>query len=289
VLADAPSATFVTSADLVPVLPPDGVPVSFLVDYDGTIAIEDVGDVLIGRHVADQEEVGRIFRAQEEGLLGSRDVTRWDMGVLPGDAELLRREAAQVPQDEGFPAFVQAARAVGALVEVVSDGLGFYVASNLARLDPSLASLPVATNANLVRGPDGVSFPYGHATCLVCGTCKRERVQLHGVGGRVVVFIGDGASDRYAAHHADIVFAKSTLLAWGRATRRSFLPWTEFAEITEWLAGALLDGRLPTSSGDLARWRAANGTPDAGFICGPERWGDGRRVPDPSIHDPIAT
>ncbi len=278
-----------TWADLVPELPSEGVPVSFLVDYDGTVAIDDVGDVLVGRHVADQEEVRRIFRAQEEGLLGSRDVTRWDMDVLPRDAELLRREAAQVPQDEGFPAFVRAARAAGALVEVVSDGLGFYVASNLTRLHPSLASLPVATNANLVNGPEGVSFPYGHATCRVCGTCKRERVRLHGVGGRVVVFIGDGASDRYAAHHADLVFAKSTLLTWGRATGRAFLPWVEFTEIGEWFAGALLDGRLPASTGDLARWRAEHGSRMPGFICGPERWGDGRRTPDPSIHDPIDT
>ncbi len=276
-----------TRADLAPTLLTQGMPVSFLVDYDGTIATEDVSDVLVDRYVADQDEVRRVFRAQEEGLLGSRAVTRWDMDVLPRNAELLRREAAQVPQDEGFPAFVHAARAAGALVEVVSDGLGFYVAPNLARLDPSLASLPVATNENLVSGPAGVSFPYGHPACLVCGTCKRERVRLHGAGGRVVVFIGDGASDRYAAHHADLVFAKDSLLAWGRATGRAFLPWVTFAQIQEWFAGAQLDGRLPTSTGDLARWRLEHGNPTAGFICGPERWEVGRRVPDPSIHDPV--
>jgi len=28
----------------------------------------------------------------------------------------------------------------------------------------------VATNANLVSGPEGVSFPYGHPSCRVCGT-----------------------------------------------------------------------------------------------------------------------
>ena len=61
---------------------------------------------------------------------------KWDMDVLPRDAELLRREAAAMPQDEHFPSFVAAARARGARIEIVSDGLGFYVRSNLASLGP---------------------------------------------------------------------------------------------------------------------------------------------------------
>ena len=62
---------------------------------------------------------------------------KWDMDVLPRDADLLRREAAQMPQDEAFPEFVAAVVARGALVEVVSDGLGFYIESNLAALGVS--------------------------------------------------------------------------------------------------------------------------------------------------------
>ena len=109
------------------------------------------------------------------------------MDVLPRDAELLRGEAAAMPQDTTFPAFVRAVRERGALVEVVSDGLGFYVRSNLAAL--GLSDVPVATNENTVAdGGAGMSFPYSHPECFVCGTCKRERVRLHhecGSGGRV--------------------------------------------------------------------------------------------------------
>ncbi len=48
---------------------------------------------------------------------------RWDMDVLPRDADLLRRDALSMPQDETFPAFVAQVRAQGAVVEIVSDGL----------------------------------------------------------------------------------------------------------------------------------------------------------------------
>ena len=277
-----------TRAPDVPRLPSAGAPISILVDYDGTVSRHDVGDLLLERHVADTALVRTMDRAYDDGLLGSRDLIRWDMEVLPGDAALLRAEAAAIPQDGTFPAFVRSARAAGAIVEIVSDGLGFYVASNLARLDPALADLPVATNANRVDGPDGVSFPYGHPACRVCGTCKRERVRLHGAGGRAVVFVGDGTSDRYAAHHADVVFAKDALLAWGRATGRHFLAWDRFSEIEAWFAAALHDGRLPATHADLPAWRATHRPEVPGFICGPEAWGEGRTVPGPTLHDPAS-
>jgi len=276
-----------THAPHVPSLPSAGAPVSVLVDYDGTVSRRDVGDFLLERHVADQALVRNMDRAFADGLVGSRDLIRWDMEVLPRGAELLRSEAELVLQDETFPAFVRAVQATGALVEIVSDGLGFYVASNLERLDPELADLPVATNANEVDGPGGLSFPYGHPACLVCGTCKRERVRLHGAGGRAVVFVGDGTSDRYAAHHADVVFAKNTLLDWGQATGRHFIAWERFGEIAAWFEEALRDGRLPSTHADLLAWRATHRPEVPGFVCGPEVWGDGRRLPEPTLNDPL--
>ena len=270
-----------TRAPHVPSLPSAGAPVSVLVDYDGTVSRQDVGDLLLERHVADQTLVRKMDRAYEDGLIGSRGLTRWDMEVLPRDAVLLRREAAGIPQDETFPSFVRSVRATGALVEIVSDGLGFYVASNLERLDPALADLPVATNANRVDGAEGVSFPYGHPACRVCGTCKRERVRAHEAGGHVVVFVGNGTSDRYAAHHADVVFAKDALLAWGRATGRHFAAWERFSEIEAWFGEALRDGRLPATHADLRAWRATHQPEVRGFICGPEAWGERRTVPGP--------
>jgi 2-hydroxy-3-keto-5-methylthiopentenyl-1-phosphate phosphatase len=210
------------------------------------------------------------------------------MKVLPNDPELLRSVAASIPQDETFPAFAAAVRAAGAALEVVSDGLGFYIAPKLARLDPRLSDVPIATNENRLDGPDGVSFPYGHPDCFVCGTCKRERVRAHEAGGRVVVFVGDGRSDRYAAHHADIVWAKDALLEWGRATGREFLAWDRFADIEAWFRTALADGRLPSTLADLPAWRATHRPLRPDFICGPEAWGPGRTVPDP-LHLPAAS
>jgi 2-hydroxy-3-keto-5-methylthiopentenyl-1-phosphate phosphatase len=250
--------------------PGDGAPLSILVDYDGTISLRDIGDELMALHFDDPAQAAARDAAFDAGTAGSRETMRWNMEVLPADRDLLLRTAAQVPQDPAFPAFVRTLRALGAVVEVVSDGLAFYIEANLAALDPQLADLPLAMNANRVDGPVGLTFPYSHPTCHVCGTCKRERVRVHRAAGRAVVMIGDGTSDRYAAHEADVTFAKGKLAAWCRVTGHAFVAWEGFAEVEAWVVAALGDGRLPASPADLAAWQAARPRPGEPPICGPE-------------------
>ncbi len=260
--------------------PTVGAPLSVLVDYDGTISLRDVGDELMARHFPDAALAAARDAEFDAGTAGSRELMRWNMEVLPRDAGLLRRTAAGVPHDPAFPAFVRAMRALDAAVEVVSDGLGFYVEANLAAQDRSLADVPVATNANRVDGPDGLTFPYAHPTCRVCGTCKRERVRVHRAAGRVVVMVGDGTTDRYAAHEADITFAKGKLLAWARATDHAHIPWDDFSDVAAWIHGALADGRLPAVASAVPAWRAARAIPGQPPICGPEL--DAVRAPRPA-------
>jgi 2-hydroxy-3-keto-5-methylthiopentenyl-1-phosphate phosphatase len=210
--------------------------------------------------------------------VGSRELMQWDMDVLPRDAELLRTEAAAMPQDGTFPDFVASVRERGALVEVVSDGLGFYVRSNLAAL--GLTDVPVATNDNTVADAGaGMSFPYSHPTCFVCGTCKRERVRLHHEAGRVVVFVGDGMSDRYAAAHADVTFATGALVRICMAEGWPFHEWRDFGDVRAQVDAMFADGRLPRSLAELPEWRATQAPPPRPFICGPEVWGPGRTTP----------
>jgi 2-hydroxy-3-keto-5-methylthiopentenyl-1-phosphate phosphatase len=54
-----------------------------LIDFDGTISLRDVGDALLSELVADQAAVREMDRLYHEGQKGSRELTAWDMEVLP--------------------------------------------------------------------------------------------------------------------------------------------------------------------------------------------------------------
>lgn len=258
-----------------PVLTPGGAPLSVLLDFDGTISLHDVGDVLLGDLVEDQAMVHEMDRRYLEQGLGSRELIAWDMEVLPRDPAVLLGAIDAIAVDETLRDLVATVTGVGGAIEIVSDGIGFHVERMLARI--GLAHLPVATNAtSLGAGGAGVSFPYGHPACFVCGTCKRERVRGHQAAGQVVVFVGDGPSDRYAAHHADVVFAKASLAAWCASHDIPFRPWERLSDVADWLASALASGRLPADAAAVEAWARRRRAPAPTFICGPEAWGVGR-------------
>lgn len=228
-----------------------------VVDYDGTIATVDVSDDIV-RRLASVESWVALESAYRRGDIGSRELLEAETRLLPADGALLQDLVAGQPHDPAFVPFVHFAQRHGVPIEVVSDGLGFFVAGAIAEL--GLTEIPVYS-ADLDFSPAGptIRFPNGHPACRVCGTCKRERILARQAAGMHVVYVGDGWSDQYAAAYADTVFAKGDLVDICRARDLPFRPWSTFEDIHEWLADAL-DAALP-------------GPRQRPFICGPEATG----------------
>ena len=220
--------------------------------------------------------------AYDAGLMGSRRLMILEMAMVDADPDALFATAAAQPHDAGFVPFARRAQAAGIPVEIVSDGFGFFIGPALEAL--GVGELPVVTARTTFSGRRAsIAFPNGHPTCLVCGTCKRQRVLAHRAAGRRVVFIGDGESDRYAAGYSDIVFAKRALVRICLEADWPFQRWTEFIEIQTWLQET------------LAAWRTEPSTlqpvppgapPPNGFFCGPEVWGEGLEDPPPGVWPP---
>ncbi len=252
----------------VPPLRPGDPPLAILVDYDGTVALTDVSDTVMAEHVPGiwEDEVA----AYDAGLAGSRRLMSFEMALVDVPAADLLATAAAQPHDAGFVPFVRRAQAANVPIEIVSDGFGFFIRPALEAL--GVGELPVVTALTTFEGRRAtIAFPNGHPTCLVCGTCKRNRVLAHQAAGRAVVFIGDGESDRYAAGYADVVWAKRSLVRICIEAGWSFARWTEFREIDAWLEGVL--AAWHTDPATLA------GPAAHPFFCGPEVWGEGRVDP----------
>ena len=255
----------------VPPLLPGNPPLAILVDYDGTIALTDVGDTIMKAFVA-PDVWEQLEAAYETGRLGSREIMAREIALLPLDPAPVIATADAQPHDSAFPGFVRRARAAGIPVEIVSDGFGFFIEPAMRRL--GLADdLAIVTSRTTFDGGARIEFPNGHPTCHVCGTCKRSRVLAHQAAGRAVVFIGDGESDRYAAGHADVVFAKRALVPICVTNGWPFQRWTEFTEIHAWLNATLDAWRRDPASAPLPR------PVTRPFFCGPEVWGPGRVDP----------
>ncbi|MEA2518837.1 MAG: 2-hydroxy-3-keto-5-methylthiopentenyl-phosphate phosphatase [Chloroflexota bacterium] len=238
-------------------------PLVVLIDFDGTIARSDVSDEVMYRF-ADRSAWAPLEAAYLRGEIGSRTLLTEQAALLHGDMTEVASIGDEEQLDPHFVPFVADMQARSVPIEVVSDGFGFFVRPALARL--GLADLPVfSARTTFEDDAARISFPDGHPTCRVCGTCKRDRILRHQAAGSFVVFVGDGFSDLYAAGHADRVYAKDHLAELCTGQGWPFRPWATFADIRAEIVELLTTG-VPAT-----RMRP--------FICGPEAWPAGTSEP----------
>lgn len=221
---------------------------SILVDFDGTACLHDVAEHLL---IEFGDPSWPLYDEMvDRGEMGLREAGDRQVALLDGTREeLLGFALRHCPLDPTFPPFVAWAETVGLPLTLVSDGFGFYVEPILRTA--GLGGLRVIANETVFDGgAPRLLRPYGHGTCIACGTCKMNAVlRAHERGP--VAFVGEGQSDRYGALYADVVFAKDALVDIARADGVPFLPWETFDDVRtaleslDALPGAVAPPRCP--------------------------------------------
>ena len=205
-------------------------------DFDGTISTVDVTDCLLEAY-ADPEWLA-IEAEWKSGDIGSWECLDRQLAVLRATQVEIEALADTISIDPHFKEFAEfCARSAIPLV-IVSDGLDGIITRILHR--HGLGHLPVYANSFLTFGANQhrLVSPYRNADCSSrAGTCKCE-VIADVVADRPdrVLFVGDGQSDFCAAARmADAVAAKSLLLAQLKATERSYVEFSTFADVQQLL------------------------------------------------------
>jgi 2-hydroxy-3-keto-5-methylthiopentenyl-1-phosphate phosphatase len=172
-----------------------------------------------------------VWRQSDEnfrrGVIDRRVCILDEWELVEGDEATLRAIAAEVALDPGVGPLVDALRAAGAELTVVSDGFGFYVEDAVRPF-----GLDVLTNT-VDFSTRRLEFPHEDrcCPCASCGTCKQAPIKDAQHRGKSTMLIGDGASDRKAALLADVVFAKDALATWCGAFGVDHLPFETLAEV----------------------------------------------------------
>lgn len=207
-----------------------------VLDFDGTIVYPHPGFWLVKQYVGDAWK--EIKNKYESGAIDRHQLLQECTRFLPPERDKLLQEILEncslVP---GFSELAAWCKTQRVEMCVCTDGFGFHAEEILER--NGLGHIPVACNKVEWSNPPRISLPYANPLCNSCGVCKRmimedmrERVDL-------VVFIGDGANDRFVAQHADFVLAKDELLdhcsQFGICTAK----WHDFFDIKKILEGCV--------------------------------------------------
>ncbi|MFQ5707012.1 MAG: MtnX-like HAD-IB family phosphatase [bacterium] len=193
-------------------------------DFDGTAARNDVGNLLF-RTFAD-ERCFDIVNAWKQGQISSQQCLVQECQITTVTRSELAQFAEQQQLDPYFEDFVHFCREKGIEVEILSDGLDFYIERILKK--HGLISL-VAYRSNHLEFVNHnqikPEFPYFDNSCGRCANCKGFHVREAKKSHQQVIYVGDGLSDRCGAREADLVFAKRDLLKY---CQQNAIPCFEF-------------------------------------------------------------
>lgn len=201
------------------------------VDFDGTITDVDTFDALVRAVAGDAA-----WEAIDGPLVAGRITLREALAQQAATVRLSRAETLTFMEtharvDPAFGPFVDAVRAHGGTIRVVSSGIAPVIHDALAR-----AGVEVDVIANDVDfAPAGWTMSFVDPSDN--GHDKAAHVRAARARGERTVYIGDGISDFEAALEAGQRFAKKgrALEAYCRARGVECEPFESFAEIERWL------------------------------------------------------
>src|SRR5438876_757124 len=168
--------------------------------------------------------------------IGTRESMAREFALLHAkQADLIRFVDDHVEMDDTFRDFAAFCQRRQIPLEIVSEGLDFYVRHLMRRWE---LRLPLRANhAVFEEGSVRIEYPWADATCTLCGTCKLLRLfQLRTEGYRIA-YVGDGHSDLCPALEADHVFAKAELAQLCDQEEIAYISFDRFADVQRNLVG----------------------------------------------------
>lgn len=201
------------------------------IDFDNTITRGDVLDGII-ETFSETAEWRTLEDSWIAGRIGTRQCLGGQMLGLRARWAELARHLDNVQLDPGFISLRDLLRSAGVELTIVSDNFDIFLAHVLQH--HGLADVPYRANHLELLGDRVVpSFPFSNPECPGCAHCKKIHFLPPNDDARAVVFIGDGRSDICPATHADIVFAKDSLLVHLQHVGLACRPYTDLTGVTE--------------------------------------------------------
>ncbi len=207
-----------------------------IVDFDGTISLEDTTDLLL------QEFADPSWQDVEaewlEGKIGSRECMMRQIDLVRATPDQMDKFISRIEIDWHFKSFIRMAQRHDLPITIASDGLDYIIHSVLRRA--GIAGLQVTANHLKHIGDDRwrLNSPYSSNAChSQSGTCKCAIAAQR--TNAMTLLIGDGRSDRCVAQDADFVFAKSGLIEFCEEKQLPFEAFKDFSQASTLLASLL--------------------------------------------------
>jgi 2,3-diketo-5-methylthio-1-phosphopentane phosphatase len=202
-------------------------------DFDGTVCLQDVGEQFF-LAFADEKAEQNIQRLLSDEIT----MQEWLTELCEAIPLIRQKEfmdfVDQFVIDPHFIEFVRFCKEQEISLMVLSDGLDAYIERVLS--NAGLKHIPFFANHAEFLNVHGreklaVTFPHTDAECNLCGNCKRNHMLNTSADDDIIVYVGDGYSDRCPVKYADVVFAKQQLIKHCQEQNITYFEFNHFGDV----------------------------------------------------------
>lgn len=211
--------------------------VKIFIDFDGTITRRDVGDAMF-ELFGGKSSTEAVQQYLQEKISAVECFRRECEACGEVDKPALDKFLDLQEIDSTFPEFIAFCNGQGFECRIVSDGMDYYIERILNH--NRLGNIPFFSNRLDLHSVDGSSkvrfapsFPFTDEVCDRCACCKRNHLLSLSADEDIIVYVGEGYSDRCPARHADVVFAKDDLQEYCRKENVSYHEYRSFSDVKQ--------------------------------------------------------
>lgn len=198
----------------------------FFIDFDGTVTTKDTVAAMVASFAGEGWQ--KLNQKWENKEISTEECARRTLELFDTDMAELGKLLNTIVIDDYFLEFLKLCENLEYKVYILSDGYDFNIKSILGRYK---IHIPYYCNKLLYSDHFDIECSYPNESCGKCGTCKTNLMRQLQESGCQSVYIGDGYSDTCPAGHADIVFAKSSLLKFCQQNGIKAIAFENFSDI----------------------------------------------------------
>ncbi|MDD5730362.1 MAG: MtnX-like HAD-IB family phosphatase [Candidatus Omnitrophica bacterium] len=206
-------------------------------DFDNTITTFDVLDDIIARFSINErwKELENDWIA---GKIGSKECLEGqlqEIRITKNDLSRYLRNKVKI--DRHFKRLLTFLRKNKIKPVIVSDDF-YWIINSILRNNGIKAIKIFCNNLKFKKDRLITSFPHVNKLCLKSANCKKMHLLNNCYGKKKIIFIGDGISDICPAVHADLAFAKGSLLKYLKANKKPHVAYADLGDVYKYLKGA---------------------------------------------------
>jgi len=213
--------------------------IRLFVDFDGTATEKDVGYHIFNTFLPDDfmkdnwhEKTLDLWR---RGIISSKECLTLECSYSVWEEKKFQNELETIKLMPGFYETAMLCRNSEIPLMILSDGLDYYIKYILKK--HGLDWVEFRSNGfDFVNGTHLLTFPHADKGCGRCGNCKRWHIENSRQDGELLVYAGDGYSDRWAVRSVDMIFARGDLADYCNREGLKYFPFENFFDIHSFLS-----------------------------------------------------